>query len=244
MIKTLIIDDEPLAIEIVKEYLGDFPQFEIVRICQNGFEGLKAIQEINPDLVFLDVQMPKLNGFELLELIENPPHIIFTTAFDQYAVKAFDAHAIDYLLKPFSKERFALAIQRFRKLNHRDSIDGLINSEDNPHSETIERIVLKVKNEIKIIPVMEVKYLEANDDYVNIFTKEGKFLKNKTLSFFEKNLDPNQFVRVHRSYIIKVSEISKLEPYEKEGYIVKLRSGESIPLSKSGLPRLKSVLGI
>jgi len=244
MIKTLIIDDEPLAIEIVEEYLGDFPQFEIVRICQNGFEGLKAIQEINPDLVFLDVQMPKLNGFELLELIENPPNIIFTTAFDQYAVKAFDAHAIDYLLKPFSKERFAMAIQRFLKFNHKDSIDGLINSEDNPHSETIERIVLKVKNEIKIIPIIEVKYLEANDDYVNIFTKEGKFLKNKTLSFFEKNLDPNQFVRVHRSYIIKVSEISKLEPYEKEGYIVKLRSGESIPLSKSGLPRLKSVLGI
>jgi two-component system LytT family response regulator len=244
MIKTLIIDDEPLAIEIVEEYLGDFPQFEIVRICQNGFEGLKAIQEINPDLVFLDVQMPKLNGFELLELIENPPNIIFTTAFDQYAVKAFDAHAIDYLLKPFSKERFAMAIQRFLKFNHKDSIDGLINSEDNPHSETIERIVLKVKNEIKIIPIIEVKYLEANDDYVNIFTKEGKFLKNKTLSFFEKNLDPNQFVRVHRSYLIKVSEISKLEPYEKEGYIVKLRSGESIPLSKSGLPRLKSVLGI
>jgi len=244
MIKTLIIDDEPLAIEIVKEYLGDFPQFEIVRICQNGFEGLKAIQEINPDLVFLDVQMPKLNGFELLELIEKPPHIIFTTAFDQYAVKAFDAHAIDYLLKPFSKERFAMAIQRFLKFNHKDSIDGLINSEDNPNSETIERIVLKVKNEIKIIPIIEVKYLEANDDYVNIFTKEGKFLKNKTLSFFEKNLDPNQFVRVHRSYLIKVSEISKLEPYEKEGYIVRLRSGESIPLSKSGLLRLKSVLGI
>jgi two-component system, LytTR family, response regulator len=244
MIKTLIIDDEPLAIEIVKEYLSDFPQFEVVKICQNGFEGLKAIQEINPDLIFLDVQMPKLNGFELLELIENPPHIIFTTAFDQYAVKAFDSHAIDYLLKPFSKERFALSIQRFLHFSHRVPMDGLINSEENPHSETIERVVLKVKNEIKIIPIKDVKYIEANDDYVNIYTSEGKFLKNKTLSFFEKKLDSNQFVRVHRSYIVKVSEISKLEPYDKEGYLVKLRSGESIPVSKTGMPRLKSVLGI
>jgi two-component system, LytTR family, response regulator len=245
MIKTLIIDDEPLAIEIVKEYLSDFPQFEIVRICQNGFEGLKAIQEINPDLIFLDVQMPKLNGFELLELIENPPHIIFTTAFDQYAVKAFDSHAIDYLLKPFSKERFTMAIQRFLQFRQKkDSLEGLINSEDSPHPETIERVVLKVKNEIKIIPIKDVRYMEANDDYVNIYTAEGKFLKNKTLSFFDKKLDPNQFVRVHRSYIVKVGEISKLEPYEKEGYLVRLRSGESIPVSKSGMPRLKSVLGI
>lgn len=244
MIKTLIIDDEPLATEIVKEYLVDFPQFEVVGICHNGFEGLKTMQEMNPDLIFLDIQMPKLNGFELLELIENPPHVIFTTAFDHYALKAFDAHAIDYLLKPFSKERFAMAIQRFLQFSNSDHIDGLINSEENTQSESIERIVLKVKNEIKIIPILDVKYLEANDDYVNIHTSEGKFLKNKTLSFFEKNLDPDHFVRVHRSYLVKVSEISKLEPYEKEGYIVKLRSGESIPVSKSGMPKLKSVLGI
>lgn len=244
MIRTLIIDDEPLATEIVREFLGDFPNFEVVKVCQNGFEGLKAIQEIQPDLIFLDVQMPKLNGFELLELVENPPHVIFTTAYDQYALKAFDAHAVDYLLKPFSKERFKMAVQRFLQFNVKNDLDELIHSEEHLHSESIQRIVLKVKNEIKIIPIVEVKYLEANDDYVNIYTSEGKFLKNKTLSFFEKNLDPNQFVRVHRSYLIKVSEISKLEPYEKEGFLLKLRSGESIPVSKSGMPKLKSVLGI
>ncbi|MFD2202561.1 LytR/AlgR family response regulator transcription factor [Shivajiella indica] len=244
MIKTLIIDDEPLATEIVKEYLSDFPQFEVVKVCHNGFEGLKAIQEFNPDLIFLDVQMPKLNGFELLELIENPPHVIFTTAFDQYALEAFNTHAVDYLLKPFSKDRFAMAIKKFNQFSNSEVINGLINSEDNSRQESIDRIVLKVKNEIKIIPISEVKYMEANDDYVNVYTSEGKFLKNKTLSYFEKNLDPTLFVRIHRSYLVNVGEISRLEPYEKEGYLVKLRSGESIPVSKSGMPKLRSVLGI
>lgn len=244
MVKVLIIDDEPLAAELVTEYLSDYPQFEIQGIYHNGFDGLKAIQEIKPDLIFLDVQMPKLNGFELLELLERPPTVIFTTAFDEYAMKAFDAHAVDYLLKPFSKVRFSKAIEKFLQLGHFAEISDLIKYEDTTNSETVNRVVLKVKNEIKIIPVNEIKYLEANDDYVNIHTGEGKFLKNKTLTFFEKTLEPSQFVRVHRSYIVKINEIHKLEPYEKDGYIIKLRGGEQIPVSKTGLPKLKSVLGI
>jgi two-component system LytT family response regulator len=244
MVKVLIIDDEPLATELVSEYLKDFPQFEILGICYNGFEGLKAIQEMKPDLIFLDVQMPKLNGFELLELVDQPPAVIFTTAFDEYAMKAFDTHAIDYLLKPFSKSRFAKAIEKFLQLGNFAEVDGLIKNENNINSETANRIVLKVKNEIKIIAVNDIKYLEANDDYVNIYTAEGKFLKNKTLSFFEKTLEPTQFVRVHRSFIVKINEIHKLEPYEKDGYIIKLRGGEQIPVSKTGFPKLKSVLGI
>lgn len=244
MIKVLIIDDEPLATELVKEYLTDFPQFEILKVCHDGFVGLKAIQEFKPDLIFLDIQMPKLTGFELLELLDNPPAVIFTTAFDAFALKAFDAHAVDYLLKPFSKTRFAKSLEKFFQLGSNTESLNAFQNEGILNQESASRVVLKVKNEIKIIPVNEIKYLEANDDYVNIYTKEGKFLKNKTLSFYEKSLESSQFVRVHRSYLVNISEISKIEPYEKEGYLLKLRGGESIPVSKSGLPKLKAVLGI
>ena len=244
MIKVLIIDDEPLATELMKEYLADFPQFEIQKVCYDGFEGLKAIQEFNPDLIFLDIQMPKLTGFELLELLDNPPSVIFTTAFDAFALKAFDAHAVDYLLKPFSKSRFSKSLEKYLQLgNNVEAIQAVKNEETSNH-ESANRVVLKVKNEIKIIPVHDIKYLEANDDYVNIYTKEGKFLKNKTLSFYEKTLESSQFVRVHRSFLVNISEITKIEPYEKEGYLLKLKGGESIPVSKSGLPKLKEVLGI
>lgn len=244
MFKVLIVDDEPLATEIVKEYLADYPQFEIVKVCHDGFEGLKALQALQPDLMFLDVQMPKLNGFELLELVEDAPAVIFTTAFDQYALKAFDTHAVDYLLKPFSKARFAKSIEKFLQLEQTVALREMLESEERTHQEAAHRVVLKVKNEIKIIPVPEIKYLEANDDYVNIFTKEGKFLKNKTLSYFEKSLPQDSFVRVHRSYMVNIAEITKIEPYEKEGYLLKLKGGESVPVSKTGYPRLKSILGL
>lgn len=239
--RTLIIDDEPLATEIIKEYLEDYPQFEIVGICHNGFEGLKAINEQNPDLIFLDIQMPKINGLELLELLENPPAVIFTTAFDNYAMKAFDAHAIDYLLKPISKTRFQKSIEKFNLSNPNS---GQLSFQQDQIPDATDRIVLKIKNEIKIIPVSEVFYLEANDDYVNIYTKDGKFLKNKTLTFYEQNLDASQFVRVHRSFIVKIQEIHKIEPYEKDSYQLILRNGAKIPVSKTGLPKLKSALGI
>lgn len=244
MFKVLIVDDEPLATEIVKEYLAEYPQFEIIKVCHDGFEGLKALQTSKPDLMFLDVQMPKLNGFELLELVEDAPAVIFTTAFDQYALKAFDTHAVDYLLKPFSKARFAKSIEKFLQLEQTVALKEMLESEERTHQEAAQRVVLKVKNEIKIIPVPEIKYLEANDDYVNIFTKEGKFLKNKTLSYFEKSLPPDSFVRVHRSYMVNIGEITKIEPYEKEGYMLKLRGGGTVPVSKTGYPKLKSVLGL
>ena len=239
MTKAVIIDDEPLAVELIKEYLKDYPDIEVLQVAYDGFDGIKAIQNFRPDLVFLDVEMPKINGFEMLELLEDPPSIIFTTAYDQYAVRAFDAQAVDYLLKPFSKKRFAQAIQRFKDGNRRASEEDqeILNG-------PVSRIVLKVKNEIKIIPVEDVFFLEANDDYVNIYTQEGKYLKNKTLRHFEKTLDASQFIRVHRSYMVNVSEISRLEPYEKETYRIRLRSGEDIPVSKSGLPKLKKILGL
>lgn len=242
MIKTLIIDDEPLATEIVQEYLSSYPEFVVVKLCHDGFAGMKAIQEYGPDLIFLDIQMPKITGLELLELLESPPAVIFTTAFDEFAIKAFDAHAVDYLLKPFSKERFDKAILKYRQMDRLKTLQEP-NEGFSQLQGPVTRIVLKVKNEIKIIPFQDVKYLEANDDYVNIYTGEGKFLKNKTLVSFEKVLDPVAFVRVHRSYIVKVGEITKIEPYEKDSYILKLRTGETIPVSRTGLTKLKVILG-
>ncbi|HLT06737.1 MAG TPA: LytTR family transcriptional regulator DNA-binding domain-containing protein [Cyclobacteriaceae bacterium] len=242
MIRTIIIDDEPLAVELVEEYLSEYAEYEIICTCQNGFEGLKAIQEHQPDLIFLDIQMPKITGFELLELLDEPPAVIFTTAYDEYAIKAFEVHALDYLLKPFSKERFAKALAKYQKQGvgniQQEAMEGL-----RTHEGIAQRVVLKVKNEIKIIPFQDIRYLEANDDFVNVYTQEGKFLKNKTLGSFEQLLDPQSFIRIHRSYIVKVNGITKIEPHDKGNYILKLKSGEVLPISKSRYPKLKEVLG-
>jgi len=243
MIRTLIIDDEPLAIELVREYLSSYPTFEIVATCQNGFEGIKAIQEHQPDLIFLDVQMPKITGFEMLELLDDPPAVIFTTAYDEYALKAFEAHALDYLLKPFSKERFAKALSKYQKQGGGNEQSEIIRGVKDLGG-LAQRVVLRVKNEIKIIPFHDIRYLEANDDYVNIYTHEGRFLKNKTLSSFEALLDPASFIRIHRSYIVRVNGITKIEPYEKGSHVLQLKTGEILPISKSRFTRLRAALGV
>jgi two-component system LytT family response regulator len=244
MINIVIIDDEPLAAELILEYLSDYHQTQVLGICHNGFDGLKAIKELQPDLIFLDIQMPKITGLEMLELLENPPAVIFTTAYDEYAVKAFDAQAIDYLLKPFSKERFGKAIEKFLIMGGHLKELKKYDFAKMEAPGVSERIVLKDKNAIKIIPFSTIKYLEANDDYVNIYTSDGRFLKNKTMKFFEQVLDHKVFVRVHRSYIVKITEITKIEGYEKDSFLLILKSGEKIPVSKASYPNLKSVLGI
>ncbi|ADR21333.1 DNA-binding response regulator [Marivirga tractuosa] len=244
MIRTIIIDDEPLAAGIVQEYLAECKDFEILAICHDGFEGLKAIQQHRPDLIFLDVQMPKISGFEMLELLDELPAVIFTTAFDEYALQAFEVHAIDYLLKPFSQDRFKKAINKYKQSGLAQNVEGLLQNELIDAKEYLSRIVLKDRNDIKIIPTNDINYMEANDDYVNIYTKEGKYLKNKTLSYFERNLDPEEFVRVHRSYVAKIAEITKIEAYKKDSHILILKSGEQIPVSKTGYPKLKAALGI
>lgn len=242
MIKTLIVDDEPLAAGLVKEFLSAYPQFEVVAICHDGFEALKAIQLFQPELIFLDIQMPKITGFELLELLENPPAVLFTTAFDQYAVQAFDVKGIDYLVKPFSEARFAQAIERFLSQQKTKTVPEAV---DYPVSEERnKRIVVRVKNEIKIIQTQEVRYFEAEDDYISIHTQEGKFLKKMTMKQLEESLDPEKFARVHRSYLVNLQEVAGLEPYEKESYLLRLRSGQKIPVSKSGYARLRQVLGL
>jgi two-component system LytT family response regulator len=246
MKRVLIIDDEPLARMVLQEYLQSMPQFEVIQECGDGFEGIKAINQHKPDLVFLDVQMPKINGFEMLELLEQQPAVIFATAFDEYAIKAFEAHAVDYLLKPFSKERFEKAVEKYLAQNatqsKKQTTELLETAALLPAQH--ERIVVKTGTKVKIIPVQDVQYLEADDDYVSIHTAEGSFLKNKTMSFFEQTLDARHFVRVHRSYIVSVPEITRLDPYEKDAHIAILKSGAKIPVSKSGYAKLKQVLGI
>ena len=242
--KVIIIDDEPLARSIVKEYLQPYTDLEVVAECNNGLEGVKAIQQHKPELIFLDVQMPKINGFEMLELVEDKPAIIFTTAFDEYALKAFDAHAVDYLLKPFTQERFDKAIKKWREsaLSF-SSTEALLESAAASPLQS-NRIVVKNGSHIKIIPIHDVLYLEAADDYVKVHTCEGPFLKSQTMSHYERVLNTEQFVRCHRSYMVNVQNITRIDPYEKDSHIAILKTGEKIPVSKSGLARLKAVLGL
>lgn len=245
MTRVVLIDDEPLARTIVKEYLAAFPEFEVVQECNDGFEGVKAISTHKPDLVFLDVQMPKINGFEMLELIEEPPAVIFTTAFDEFAMKAFEAHAVDYLLKPFSKDRFKKAISKWKvskQIENSQSAAALLENTVQP--EERNRIVVKKGNNIVILPVQTIHYFEAFDDYVKIHTKEGFHLKKKTMSHFESVLDPAVFIRAHRSYILNLQELTRIEPLEKDTHVALLKSGARVPLSLTGYAKLKEVLGI
>lgn len=243
MIKTILIDDEPLARSITREYLGSYPEIAIVGECNDGFEGVKAITQHQPDLIFLDIQMPKINGFEMLELVDPAPAVIFTTAFDEYAIKAFESHAVDYLLKPFSKERFDKAMQKW--LSQKDAATPLkIVPDQVRQPEERNRIVVKENGNIRIIPTADIHYMEAYDDYVKIFTGKEMFLKKKTMSFYESSLDGNQFIRVHRSFIINLSQLTRIEPLEKDSHVVLLKSGVRIPLSKTGYTKLRSQLGI
>jgi len=229
MIKTILIDDEPLARIILKEYLKAYPDIQIVQECNDGFEGVKAIAQHQPDLIFLDIQMPKINGFEMLELIESPPAVIFTTAFDDYAIKAFEAHAIDYLLKPFSKDRFDRAVEKWLQQKTPSKNTQALLASTSQQPEERQRIVVKKGPNIVIIPVHKVHYLEAYDDYVKIHTTEGFYLKKKTMSHYEQALNPAQFVRVHRSYLINLQELTRIEPLEKDSHVVLLKSGTRIP---------------
>ena len=242
----IIIDDENLAREITKKYLADHGEISVSAECTNGFDAIKKINELSPDLIFLDIQMPKLNGFEMLELLENPPVIIFTTAFDQFALKAFVANAADYLLKPYSRERFDEAIQKAflhlrNKSNQTILVKKLIEQNDGK-KEFLERVVIKNGPKIIILPVEEVRYIEAQDDYVMVYSMEGKFLKQKTMKFFEEHLDPRNFIRIHRSYIVGIKGIKKIELLEKESYQVILEDKTAIPMSKTGYEKLKEIL--
>jgi len=247
-IKTIIIEDEEAARVLLKNYLTAFDDLELVAEFSDGFSGLKAINELKPDLVFLDIQMPKLTGFEVLELAEHKPVIIFTTAFDQYAIKAFEANATDYLLKPFSRERFSNAVNKAKeRINSNSKDDNKIRSvlraiDEKP--EIIDRIAVRSGTKIHVIPSDEIIYLEADGDYVKIHTKEGSFLKEKTMKYFETHLDPKNFIRIHRSYIANVSSIQRLDYYDKENYVAVLKNNERLKVSNSGYKLLREALNL
>ena len=243
MIKVIIIDDEPLGRSIIKEYLKTHSDFAILDECNDGYEGVKSIMHHKPDLIFLDIQMPKINGFEMLELIDESPDVIFTTAYEEYAIKAFEARAIDYLLKPFSKARFDDALEKVRQnkaYKHKQNESGIANIA----AEELSRIVVKTANNIRIIPVSEIKYFEAYDDYVKIHTSDGIFIKKKTMQEFENSLDSKMFVRAHRSYIIQLTQITRIEIMEKDKHLALLIDGTRIPLSRTGYLKLKEKLDI
>ena len=245
-IRTIIIEDESPARELLRHYLQDYPEIEVIAECQDGFTGLKSISEMKPDLVFLDIQMPKLTGFEMLEVLEERPDIIFTTAFDQFAIKAFELNAVDYLLKPFHKERLKEAIIKVmaksgsEKESQRATSQLLARRPD--PSSPLSRIVVRKANSIYIIPVDQVRYVEAQDDYVMIYHTAGKALKQQTMKFYEDNLPKTDFVRIHRSYIVKVEEIKRIEPYGKDNHIAILVSGDRLPVSRVGFKQLKEEL--
>lgn len=243
MTTAVLIDDEPLARSLVREYLASHSDITVVAECGDGFEGVKAIAQHKPDLIFLDIQMPKINGFEMLELLETPPGVIFTTAFDEYAMQAFERHAIDYLLKPFSKERFDKAVAKWKSQESKqENTSALLSSISQPEERS--RIVVKKGSNLVILPIHTVFYIEAFDDYVKVHTKDGFFLKKKTMSHYEKVLDPAQFVRVHRSFLLNLQELTRIEPLTKDTHVALLKSGVRVPLSEAGYAKLRGVLGI
>ena len=238
----ILIEDEKLARDLVKNYLVSHQNIELLGEFEDGFSGLKAINELKPSIVFLDVQMPKLTGLELLELLDEIPHIIFTTAYDEYAIKAFDLNAVDYLLKPFSKERFDTAIEKV--LNKTEN-----NSKKVSHLKThltentlLDKIVVKSNNNIHVIKLDDINYIESEDDYVMIHTENGKHLKHQTMKFYEEHLPRDMFIRIHRSFIVNINMIIKIEKYGKENYQVILKNGEELRVSRSRYQDLKTNL--
>jgi two-component system, LytTR family, response regulator len=244
-LRVVIVDDEALARTVVREYLKHHAGVEVVAECGNGFDAVKAVTELSPDLMFLDVQMPKLNGFEVLELIGRQVPVIFTTAYDQYALQAFEVHAVDYLLKPFSEERFAEALTRARgRLQTHEAtpdIDALVVAA-HPKSGPVERVLIRDGSQVHVIPVEKIDYVEAQDDYV-CFKAEGRqYLKDQTMGALESQLDPAQFVRIHRSYFLNIERIARVELYAKDSRVAILRDGTRLPVSRAGYARLAKLL--
>ncbi len=239
--KAVIVEDERLAAELLRKFLESATEVEVIAECRNGFDAVKIINRDKPDLVFLDIQMPKLNGFETLELLDYTPLVIFTTAFNQYAIKAFEVNAVDYLLKPFSEERLLEAVEKARqKLSGKTplAVPSLPATTDGGY---LERVVIKNGSSIFIESVNNIMYIEAQDDYVMIHTPGKKYMKQRTMKFYEENLDPKDFIRIHRSYICAVKEIKHIELLEKDSYQVRLSDKKSLPVSRSGYEKLKEI---
>ena len=243
-ITAIIVEDEELARDILKNYLKDFPGVELIGEYSDGFSGVQAVNKLKPDLILLDIKIPRITGIEIIELLDYNPQVIFVTAYDEYAIKAFEMNAVDYLMKPFSRERFALSVKRATsRIDQGDSSPvSQFTATGQVNNEFIERIVVKSRNTIHVIKLEDVVCLEAQDDYVMIYTDESRYMKQRSLKYYEEHLDPSEFVRVHRSYIIRINQITRLEHYEKESYRMTLANKSQVPVSRSGYKRLKEVL--
>ena len=242
-IRAVIVDDEDLARQVVRELLAAHPDVEIISECANGFEAVKAVTELKPELLFLDIQMPKLDGFEVLELIGTEMAIIFATAYDQHALRAFEVHAVDYLLKPFGADRFEQALARARqRIGGKLPPPAELKAAARPAGEYAERIVVRDGTRVHIIPMAKLDYAEAQDDYVALASEGKKHLKQQTISSLESTLDPEQFLRIHRSYIVNLERVTKIEPYGKDTHIAILQDSSRLPVSRSGYGRLRLVL--
>jgi two-component system LytT family response regulator len=241
-LRAVIVDDEELARAYLRELLRLHPEIEIAAECPNGFEAVKACAETSPDLLFLDVQMPKLDGFEVLELIDAGPAVIFTTAYDQYAMRAFDAHAVDYLLKPFGVDRFERALERARERLGERKLPTEV-AAARPAGERPQRIVVKDGTKIHVIPLDKLDYVEAQDDYVALHSGGKSYLKQQPIAAMEAALDAARFVRIHRSAIVALDRVARIEPYGKESRIAILADGTRLPVSKSGYARLMEAMG-
>jgi two-component system LytT family response regulator len=233
-LRAVIVDDEELARAYIREMIAAHAEIEIVAECANGFDAVKAVNELSPDLLFLDVQMPKLDGFEVLELIDRDPAVVFVTAYDQYAMRAFDAQAMDYLLKPFSAERFDRALERAK---------GRTGKRPTPAPRRVDRIVVRDGAKIHVIALDKLDYAEAQDDYVALHTAGKSYLKQQPIGELETALDPARFVRIHRSAIVNLERVARIEPYAKDSRVAILADGTRLPVSRSGYARLMAAMG-
>jgi two-component system LytT family response regulator len=242
-IQTVIVDDEALARGVLREFLAAHPDIEIAAECGNGFEAVKVVSEYRPDLLLLDIQMPKLDGFEVLDLIGSDITVIFVTAYDQYAIRAFEVHAADYLLKPFSPERLAEALARAReRIAAREKVPPALVSAGRARHAPIERVLIRDRSDVHVIPVEKIDYLESQDDYVSVRAGGKSYLKEQTLAELETLLDPGVFVRIHRRYILNLSRLAKIELAVKDSRIAILTDGTKLPISRAGYTRLKELL--
>jgi len=238
-----LIDDEDLARAVLREHLAAYPGIEIIGECANGFEAVKAVTELRPDLLFLDIQMPKLNGFEVLELLDHPVAVVFTTAYDTYALQAFEVHAVDYLLKPFSPERLGEAIREAqRRLHDQEAlpVDALVQSVR--PMDALDRILIRDGSRVHVLPVDQIDYIEAQDDYVRFCGGGKDYLKHGTLTHLEGRLPSSRFVRIHRSYLLNIERLARVEPYAKDSRVAILQDGTKLPVSRSGYARLTALL--
>lgn len=241
MIRAIVVDDEAPSRELVLEFLAREDDVEVVAECANGFEAVKAVSERDPDVVFLDVQMPKLDGFEVLELLDREPLVVFVTAYDEYAIRAFDARALDYLLKPFTEERFREAMSRVRGRMSAGSREAFATHE--LRERPLQRILVRLEEgRIEVVPVARIDYVEAQDDSIVIVSGDTRLKKQQTLGDLERDLDPARFVRIHRSYLLNIDRLSRVVPYAKDSRLALLRDGTKLPVSRSGYARLRELL--